>query len=349
MFSEFSKLPWTWTEEDLTALVASGRQENWHLEYKRSDLLTDKNRCIRELTKAVSAFNNGDGGVIVIGIKEAKKGNRRYADELDGGVPASEIDVTWLVQVIQSNIDPAIPDLRVSAVALSCERQERVALVICIPRGKRAVQASDLLYYQRIEDQSLPMRGFQIRDVNNRVDGPDLHLNLRFPAGRGGQLISTGKGTTEQVAFEIVVRNFSDIVAELAMFRIMVPQVLSTSKPNYWIESKLTPEIRLSYGGRERRAAASLFERYYRSPEAPPIFRGLGGFVIGTFGLMFRDNYEHVPHFEPVLLVAEGPRMEPRFEGLVLEIDGAGVTIVSAPDAEITLDGIEPLTYCKGL
>ena len=59
---DFSKPPWTWTEEDLNDLVASQRKEDWHVEYKSSDLLTDKNLSIKELTKAVSALSNGDGG-----------------------------------------------------------------------------------------------------------------------------------------------------------------------------------------------------------------------------------------------------------------------------------------------
>ena len=342
---DFSRPPWTWTEEDLNDLVASQRKEDWHVEYKNSDLLTDKNRSIKELTKAVSAFSNGDGGVIVIGVREAKKGKLTYPEELDSGAPSSEFTTTWLVQVIQSNVDPAITDLRVSAVPLSGERQGNVAFVIYVPAGNRAVQASDLRYYQRIEDQSAPMKGFQIRDVNNRAEGADLRLSLRFRTGHDGRLISAGEGLTKQIVFDVVARNLADIAAELAMFRIVAPKELNPSKPNYWEEGEESPEIYLRYKGGTCMGAATMFERYYYSPESAPIFRGLAGIVIGTFGLTFHDQYQDQPHLEPVVLIVEGLRMEPRFQNVVLAICGSQVTIEDSPEAEIVLNGVDPRTY----
>ena len=342
---DFSRPPWTWKEEDLNGLVASQRKEDWHVEYKSSDLLADKNLSIKELTKAVSAFSNGDGGVIIIGVREAKKGKLTYPEELDSGAPSSEFTTTWLVQVIQGNVDPAIADLRVSPVPLSGERQGHVAFVIYVPAGKRAVQASDLRYYQRIEDQSVPMKGFQIRDVNNRAEGADLWLSLRFHTGYDGRLISAGEGLAKQIVFDVVVRNLSDIAAELAMFRIVAPKELNPSKPNYWEEGKESPEIYLRYKGRTCMGAAKMFERYYYSPESAPIFRGLAGIVIGTFGLTFRDQYQNQPHLEPVVLITEGPRMEPRFQNVVLAIYGSQVTIENPPEAEIVLDGVDPRSY----
>lgn len=346
---DFSKPPWTWTEEDLNDLVASQRKEDWHVEYKSSDLLTNKNLCIRELTKAVSAFSNADGGVIVIGVREAKKGRLTYPAELDSGAPSSEFSTTWLVQVIQSNIDPVVADLRVSAVPLSGEQQKHVAFIIYVPAGKRAVQASDLRYYQRIEDQSVPMKGFQIRDVNNRAEGADLRLSLRFHTGHDGRLVSEGKGLARQIVFDVVAHNLSDIAAELAMFRILAPKELNPSRPNYWEESKESPEIHLRYKERTRKDVAKVLERYYYSPESPPIFRGLAGFVIGTFGLTFQDQYQNQPHLEPVALIAEGPRMEPRFQNVVLAVYGSQVTIETPPEAEIVLDGVDPRDYFTGL
>ncbi len=154
--------------------------------------------------------NNADGGVIIVGIEEAKKGARTYPERIDDGVPASDVTVTWLSQIIQSNIDPLIPDLRVHEIPLSGDRQGQVIFILHVPRGTRAVQASDMRFYQRIDDRSLPMKDFQIRDVNNRLEGPDLRLNLRFPAGRGGQLITGGKGKTEQVVLEVTTRSLAE-------------------------------------------------------------------------------------------------------------------------------------------
>lgn len=345
--SEFPKPPWTWEVADLDGLVASQRPEDWHLEYKSSDLLRDKNRCIRDLTKAVSAFSNGDGGVIVVGIREAKKGRLTYPEGVDSGVPRAEFTATWLVQVIQSNIDPAIADIRVSPVSLG-ERQENVAFVVCVPAGNHAVQASDLRYYQRIEDQSVPMKGFQIRDVNNRAEGADLRLNLQFSSGHSGQLTPERGGWARQVVFDIVARNLSEVAAEMAIFRLVAPKALSPSQPNRWDLGQESPEIYLSHKGRTRKSAATVFERYYYSPQESPIFRGLAGYTIGAFGLVFRDEYQNQPHLEPIVLIAESLKMEPRFQNLILAVYGSQIRIEQAPEAEIVLDGVDPRVYFAG-
>jgi hypothetical protein len=129
------------------------------------------------------------------------------------------------------------------------------------------------------------------------------------------------------------------------MFRILASNELNPSKPNYWEKGKESPKICLRYKGRTSKGAATMYERYYYSPESPPIFRSLAGLVVGTFGLTFRDQYQNQPHLEPVVLIAEGPRMEPRFQNVVLAIYGSQVTIENPPEAEILLDSVDPAAY----
>ena len=151
------KPPSEWEQVDVQELVDNKIPEDLHIEYKDSRLLAKtpqsaKDDCIRKLTKTVSAFNNADGGVIVIGIEEIKEGGKNYPRGFDGGTDESQFGKTWVVQIINSNISPSIPDLRVHPVKLSGEHEDKVVYVINVPKGTRAVQAKDLLYYQRIED-----------------------------------------------------------------------------------------------------------------------------------------------------------------------------------------------------
>lgn len=173
--------PWEWRLEHLQALVDNKAAEDLHIEYKESRLLAKKDNCVGELTKTVSAFNNSDGGVIVIGMRERREGKKRYPGGFDEGVCESDFNKTWLVQIINSNINPSIPDLRVNLVKLAGEQEGRVVCVIYVPKGTTAVQAKDLRYYLRVEDQSVPMRDFHIRDVNNRSLGPDLRMSFIIP------------------------------------------------------------------------------------------------------------------------------------------------------------------------
>lgn len=345
--------PWEWQQADLQALIDNEIAEDLHTEYKESRLLarepqSTKDACVGTLTKAVSAFNNSDGGVIVIGMRERRKDNKNCPESFDGGVCESDFSKTWLVQIINSNISPSIPDLRINFVKLAGEQEGMVACVIYVPKGTRAVQAKDLLYYQRVEDQALPMRDFQIRDVNNRSLGPDLMMSFVIPPGQSNQLtVSNGKDKTNPFRIAVVASNLSDTLAELALFRIILPDRLEPSKPEWFDEIDINPLIRLQYKGREIEAYSKIYSRYYRAPESPPIFKELQPTVVGLFDMTFRAQYQNIPHFEPLLWVAESPKMEPRCSGNILITDGRFVELTVDQEAQITLDGMEPLDYWR--
>lgn len=347
--------PWEWREENLQEFISNETAEDLHVEYKESRLLarepqSSKDDCVERLTKTVSAFNNSDGGIIVIGMKVRRRDNRNCPDDLDDGFTESDFNKTWLVQVINSNISPSIPDLRVNLVKLTGNRKGRVACVIYVPKGIRAVQAKDLRYYQRIEDQSLPMRDFQVRDVNNRSLGPDLMMSFIISPGESNQLtVSNGKDKTNPFRIALVVNNFSDTVAELAYFTIVLPQRVEISPPWGFDKININPKISLRYKGRESYAYSEVFSRYYyRTPQSPPIFKRLQSTGIGFLQATLRAQYEHIPHFEPLLWIAESPKMEPRCGGSVLVVDHNSFDLVDDTEALITLDDMEPLDYWRG-
>lgn len=268
MFSEFSKPPWEFIKADLDGFVSLRIHEGWNLEFKSSRLLNNKTNAVNTLTKEVSAFNNADGGTILIGVEEAKDGNQTYAAGVEAGVPASEFTVTWLTQIIQSNIDATIPELRVHAIPITSSPAELVSFAIYVPRGKRAVQAKDFKYYQRYEDQSVPIRDFQVRDVNNRAEGPDINLALILP--QDGQITrSSGGHRTGGASVHLVARNNSDILAENVVFRIVMPESLiqsDTHPPFHWKGEGIQPSIVLHYHGGARKDTAIIYHRLYRPP-----------------------------------------------------------------------------------
>jgi len=347
------KPPWEWEQVDVQELIDNKTPEDLHTEYKESRLLAKtppsaKGNCVKKLTKTVSAFNNADGGVIIIGIEEAKEEGKNYPRGLDGGVDESQFGKTWLVQIINSNISPSIPDLRVKPIKLSGENEEKVAYVIWVPKGARAVQARDLIYYQRVEDQSLPMRDYQIQDVNNRSTGPDLRLSFEIPLGQGNILTQAGDtGNTTPFRISVVATNLSDTVAELALFTIMVPQRLAPTEPTSFHKMNLQPKIALQYTGRNTSDNCRVFQKYHRTPDSPPIFRQVQPTVIGNLNITFKAAYEKSPHYEPLLWIAESPRMQPKSGGNIIVTDGHHVELKTDPEAPITLDDKEPLDYWK--
>jgi hypothetical protein len=137
------------TERDILQLL--GQPESIRLEFKRSRLLlenrNDGGKIAEALSREVSAFANADGGQIVIGIAERREGKSRVADALDEGIPAEEFGAEWLQQVVESNVSPYLPGIRVRRIRLSGQREGRWAAVIVVPRGATAYQASDKRYY----------------------------------------------------------------------------------------------------------------------------------------------------------------------------------------------------------
>src|SRR5262245_37700290 len=81
--------PWDqqqWTEDYLVSLA--GQPESARLEYKSGKGLyrkEDRERFIRDqLSPAVSAFANSEGGIVIIGVDEDKDTKPRVAKVLDG-------------------------------------------------------------------------------------------------------------------------------------------------------------------------------------------------------------------------------------------------------------------------
>ncbi len=67
--------------------------------------------------------------------------------------------------------------------------------------------------------------------------------------------------------------------------------------------------------------------------------------------MIFRNAYENLHHWEPVVLMATAPRMGPRIWGLELSTYGSNVSssVVEESGREITLDGKDLRAYFSEL
>src|SRR5262249_6394336 len=154
--------PKDWTETYLQTLI--GTEENLRLEFKSGCLFEEqKEKIATVLTKEMSAFANCEGGIIVLGMRENKvKRGRNVASELDGINP-SQMPRDQLQQLLEANLRPPLPGIRVIAVQLSGSRQGRCVYVIYVPKGSTAYQAKDCLYYNRSEFEAKAMLDHEVR------------------------------------------------------------------------------------------------------------------------------------------------------------------------------------------
>lgn len=147
-----------WNEQAVRAYI--GREESLLLEFKSGRLLEGREEHFADdLSKVVSAFANTEGGILILGMAEEKRGKNRIATALDG-VPGGDWSSHRIQQILASNIHPLLTGIRVFRVSLS---DERVAFVVEVPQGRTAHQAKDYRYYGRSEFETKPLRDFDIR------------------------------------------------------------------------------------------------------------------------------------------------------------------------------------------
>ncbi len=180
--------PWNpsqWTEQYLHSLL--GQPESSRLEFKSGKALAkkeDKDTFItKQLSPAVSAFANSEGGIIVIGMDEDRntKKKPRVAAQLDGIVigPGNAIESPeQFDQILGTCISPWLPGLAVQRVPLSSHPEGRLTLVVHVPQGTTAYQARDHRYYSRSEFETKPMPDHEVRLRMQRGRTPQARLEL---------------------------------------------------------------------------------------------------------------------------------------------------------------------------
>jgi hypothetical protein len=155
---EPTKLPWT--EADLNTLI--GQSESVRREFKSGRIFDDsqENWWIERLSKEVSALANTEGGDLFLGIDEDKKSKPRVATGIDG--VSTSLAPERLQQLIEGNVSPYLPGIRVNRVLLSgCT--DRVVFIVQVPQGNTAYQANDGRYYGRSEFEVKHLRDHEVR------------------------------------------------------------------------------------------------------------------------------------------------------------------------------------------
>jgi Putative DNA-binding domain len=173
------------TKSDLERLKNDDIQESTTLDYKDAAALGKTSTQRSELCKDVSAFANSAGGQIIYGIQEDGRHPVRVQD-VDAVNPA-DISREWIEQVIDSNVQPRIQNLRIQHIDVA---PGRVAYVITIPQATTSAphQATDNKYYYRQNFQSVPMEDYQVRDTMRRATTPELFVRLSLPGGKTARI-----------------------------------------------------------------------------------------------------------------------------------------------------------------
>lgn len=181
------------TRQDLQRLVEESLEQSLTLEYKSSTALSRESAAVAELCKDVSALANSAGGQLIYGIEEDKKTKR--PSKVDNGVVDEKITREWIIQILNSRVQPRMDGVAVVRIPLSAEAYGYVISVRPTQVGPH--QSPEKKCYKRFELHSVPMEDYEIRDVMRRSSTPNLYLALNLGPGDRRQLRfkSPGQGS----------------------------------------------------------------------------------------------------------------------------------------------------------
>lgn len=169
------------TVDDLQNLVDEKKEESQSLEFKSRKIEDgDIQSATKKLAIEVSAFANGFGGQIVVGIDESdQKDSASYASSIQG-LRSAKWKSESVMARLETLLSPAVLGLSCREILLE---DASWCLLIDIPQSSRAPhQAPDQKYYARRQYQKIPMVHYEIEDVRNRqrVRVPRVRLSVVF-------------------------------------------------------------------------------------------------------------------------------------------------------------------------
>ena len=162
---------------DIRQLITVRREEDRFLEYKRPDILRDP----EELSQWVSAFLNAEGGLIIIGLCEAKKSKQESLDQKIRPARIAFAPKEYTKEKVEGLILANLgfiskPAIKVHSVHHP-KRVARAVYLVEIPQGDEPpYQAADGKYYRRIGSTKYAMSHYEIGDLLVRKKKPSLVL-----------------------------------------------------------------------------------------------------------------------------------------------------------------------------
>ncbi len=207
------------------------RDEHDYQEFKSTPYVENQGEVapgfVHRLSKQVSAFANGQGGRIFLGVDDA--------GQIDGGILRNLRKGgfrEWLEDVIPGSVDPRLQSFNVFEVLPddpdeSLIGPERAVYVIEIPPSQDAPhQAGDYRYYLRIAGKSRPMGHLHIEDVSRRTRTPRVTVSRVAPFGEPEAILNDPRGPKVQLCFQCFVANEGRVLAQHAGGEFLVPRPL---------------------------------------------------------------------------------------------------------------------------
>jgi len=183
-----------------------GKAEDLHLDCKVWPAKEDDAQ--RVIAKAACGFTNGDGGVIVVGMKAKTGPNKDDPDQIQAAEPVADTTLvkSRIQDLIGQLVEPGIAGVRVNEVNDPAgSKSGFVTVFVPATDGPPCRSRKDWKFYQRISSGTYPMEYFQIADMFGKRQRPVLDLHIEEKIVDKPTLIR---------AFEIGITNVGRAVAK---------------------------------------------------------------------------------------------------------------------------------------
>jgi len=216
---------------DEARLMEVGSTEHDFQEFKGSAYLSGGERIAGDFTvrmsKQVSAFANGAGGILIIGVDDQ--------GQIDGGVPV-ELKRgglrSWLEDIVPNLVDPPLRKTNVYEVRHTpggAILPEHAVYVVEVPSSDDAPhQAMDHRYYLRIAGKSRPMSHLHVEDVRRRARQPRVTLSRVSPFGAPFRDPGDFRGPKAIMCYQATLVNMGASLAHHVGVSLTVPREFVT-------------------------------------------------------------------------------------------------------------------------
>lgn len=182
---KFEELYETLDADKIDDLIASGQEENLHLDFKLVNSAQMNRDDRRNLAKALSGFSNSDGGIVVWGIDaRANEAGINCACGKRVVAPLS-LFITKLNEFTGSHVNPSVDGVLHRRIAVEGDSGFGVTLVPRSDSGPHMAKGGEDRYYKRSGDSFRRMEHFDIEDMFGRRSRPRLNLMYRIMRGPG--------------------------------------------------------------------------------------------------------------------------------------------------------------------
>ena len=181
------------------------------------------------LSKQVSAFTNGAGGIIVIGMKDDGNLDEGLSTDLKGGTRE------WLEDIVTTSVTPLLQQFNVYEVLLAESElrhhedeseSPRAIYILALPQSEEAPhQAKDHRYYLRVAGKSRPMSHLHLEDVIRRNSLPRVTISRLGPYGEPETDLHDERGPRAFVMLRAFLLNEGRVMAKHVGVELTFPRV----------------------------------------------------------------------------------------------------------------------------